>query len=110
MFRRGYFTNSFSYMLAMAIMEKFDEIEIYGLCTKMETFREYYVHRISTEYLLGYAECKGIKVTVGHRSDLLKTTYLYGYQEEPWDYEKWQEWYGAAAHLLTTDAYNMWRI
>lgn len=106
-FPRAYFNNSFAYMLALAIMEKFEEIEIYGIGSPLETMREYLVHILSTEYLLGYAEALDIKVTVGHISDLLKCP-LYGYAEQPGDYQDWQ-----AREPLVSSAreyINMWRL
>jgi hypothetical protein len=107
-FPRAFFNNSFAYMLALAIMEKVESIGVYGICMPNELFREYYVHRISTEYLLGYAEALGIKVDVSHKSLLLKCTYLYGYQEAPEDYALWQK--GAYDKTVTSDAMNLWRL
>lgn len=75
---RPYMTSTFSYMAALAIMEGFSEIGIYGVDTADE---EWGSQRPSLEYLLGYAEGKGIKVTIPKESSLLRAPFLYGYQE-----------------------------
>lgn len=43
---------------------------------------EYSSQRPSCEWLVGWALGAGIKVTIPYESDLMKATYLYGYQEE----------------------------
>ena len=87
-FPRGYFTNSFAWMVALAIIEGFKEINLHGVCEFQEDFSEFYVHKLSTEYLLGVAEGLGIKIFVPNDSGLLKCRYLYGFQENPYTYEK----------------------
>lgn len=106
-FPRGFFNNSFAYMLALAIIEKFEEIEVYGISTDLETFREYYVHRVSTEYYLGYAEALGIKIKIGHISQLLKVSCLYGYEEQPGDYYAWQK---QDQESPARQYINLWRL
>lgn len=80
-----YFTNSISYMLAIAIDVGFDEIHVYGV--DMATDSEYGSQRPSVEYFLGIA--RGIhaatgkcKIVLPHECDLLKALYLYGYDDE----------------------------
>ena len=78
-----YFTNTVSYMLALAIYEGFDEIHIYGI--DMSTFLEdgeYAFQRPSCEFWLGMAAGRGIKLHIPKESDLLKTRFLYAYEEE----------------------------
>lgn len=75
----NYFTNSISYMLALAIMEGFEEIGVWGV--DMATDGEYGHQRPSCEYFLGIAVGKGIKVFIHPAADLLKTRYLYGYEQ-----------------------------
>lgn len=97
---RSYLTSSFSYMVALAILEGVSEIGVWGVDAADE---EWGWQRPSLEYLLGYAEGNGIKVTIPGTSSLLRAPFLYGYQEreeaEYWgrlsslqsDYEiKWQ--------------------
>ena len=73
----NYFTNSISYMIALAIYEGFEEIGVYGV--DMATDSEYGQQRPSCEYWLGVAVGKGIKTYVHPVADLLKTRALYGY-------------------------------
>lgn len=79
-FPRGYFTNSISWMIALAIHEGFEEIHIYGV--DMAVASEYNHQRPSCEYFIGIAEGLGIKVAIPETADLLKTRLLYGFQEE----------------------------
>ena len=79
-FDTNYFTNSISYMLALAIYEGFEEIHVYGV--NMETDSEYGSQRPSCEYFLGVAWGKRIKIYIPPDADLLKTRFLYGYQDE----------------------------
>lgn len=82
----NYFTNSVSYMLALAIYEGFEEIHVYGVDMAVDT--EYHHQRPSCEYFLGLAAGMGIKIHVPAESDLLKTRFLYGFQEQEasdWD-------------------------
>lgn len=86
-FPRGYFCNSFAWMIALAIIQNFKEIHIYNICSPYENISEYFVHRLSTEFMLGIAEGIGIKVFVAEDSEILKCKYLYGYQENSYSYE-----------------------
>lgn len=76
----NYFTNSVSYMIALAIEEGAQEIHLYGV--DMAGEGEYEEQRPSVEYFLGIAKGMGIKVHVPPESELLKTMYLYGYEDE----------------------------
>ena len=73
-----YFTNSVSYMLALAIHEGFEEIRLYGV--DMSVNEEYGEQRPSCEYFIGLAKGMGISVYISPKSDLLKANYLYGYE------------------------------
>lgn len=76
---RGYFTNSISWMLAIAVMEGFKEIQVYGVDMAQGT--EYAAQRPSCEYFLGYIDALGIRLYMPPESDLLKTAYLYGFEQ-----------------------------
>ena len=76
-----YFTNSISYMIALAIMEGFEEIAIYGVDMAQDT--EYASQKPSCEFFIGWAKGAGIKVTIPKQSDLLKAYYFYGFEKEP---------------------------
>lgn len=82
----NYFTNTVSWMLALAIYEGFEEIGIWGVDMAVST--EYYYQRPSCEYFIGLAIGRGIKVTIPPEADLLKTRFLYAFQEkerDQWD-------------------------
>lgn len=86
-----YFTNSVSYMIVMAIKEISDsggkgEIGCWGV--DMATGSEYGPQRPSCEFFLGIAAGLGIPITIPPEADLLKTRFLYGFQEKEqtvWD-------------------------
>jgi len=73
-----YFTNTISYMIALAIKEKFDEIHMYGV--DMQIASEFGGQRPSVEYFIGLARGMGINVLIPEGSDLLKTGRLYGFE------------------------------
>ena len=74
-----YFTNSISYMLALAIAEGFSEIWVLGVDMAVDT--EYHWQRPSCEYFIGLARGRGIRVMLPDECDLLKTRFLYGFHE-----------------------------
>lgn len=76
-----YFTSSFSYMLALAVLEGVDEIGIWGV--DLVVGEEYEYQRPNAEYLLGIARAKGIKLTIPWQSSLLKHSYVYGRDTPP---------------------------
>ena len=79
----NYFTNSISYQIALAIHLGAKEIGIWGVDMAVHT--EYHHQRPSCEYYLGLARGLGIKVTIPDESDLLKTKFLYAFQEKEKD-------------------------
>jgi len=81
-----YFNNTISWLIAFAMHEGFKEIHIYGV--DMAKGTEFGNQRPSCEYFLGLARGRGIKVHIPEESQLLKTKYLYGYQEEESDGHK----------------------
>lgn len=74
-----YFTNSISWMLAVAIMEGFEKIAIFGVDMAQDT--EYSEQRPSCEWLIGWARGAGIDVHIPQQSDLMKTMWLYPYED-----------------------------
>ena len=83
-FKVRYFTNSVSWMLALAIYERRPIIHLYGI--DMATREgagpdEFGEQRPSIEWLLGWAMGAGIEVVLGEDSDLLKSDVLYGFEE-----------------------------
>jgi len=76
---RRYFTSSFSYMLAKAIMDGATEIGIWGV--DLVTDEEYMQQRPAAEFLLGIAHARGIKITIPEQSALLKASHVYGLED-----------------------------
>lgn len=74
-----YFTNSVSYMIALAILQGATHIGCWGV--DMATGSEYGHQRPSCEFFLGIAAGLGIIITIPPEADLLKTRFLYGFQE-----------------------------
>ena len=75
----NYFTNSISWEIALAIYEGFSTIYLYGV--DMATDSEYAYERPSVEYFLGWAKGRGINIVVPEKSDLLKTMWLYPFED-----------------------------
>ena len=74
---RDYFMSSVSYMMALAIMEGFQEIHLYGI--NLAIGDEYFYEKPNAEWWIGKAEGMGIKVYVPQASSLLKQYRRYGY-------------------------------
>lgn len=72
-----YFTNTVSYLIALAIATEPDEIGIWGI--DMAQDEEYQQQRPSVEYFCGLAKGMGITLTIPPQSDLLKCIGLYGF-------------------------------
>lgn len=75
-----YFTNSISWMIALAIYEEFKEIHIYGV--DMAQADEYVEQRPSVEYFIGLARGRGIKVYFPDNCDLCKAFWLYPFEDD----------------------------
>jgi len=73
----AYFTSSFGYMIAMALLEGFDEIGVYGF--EMATDTEYQYQRPNSEWWIGIAIGMGVKVIVPKGCGWMKSK-LYGYE------------------------------
>lgn len=86
-FPDGYFTNSVSYMLALALLEGVSEIALYGvdmaLSGNTDTGSdEYGQQRPSCEFYLGVAVGMGVQVHLPPQTTLLKCRKLYGFHED----------------------------
>jgi hypothetical protein len=77
--QRVYFTNSISWMIALAIQMGYKEIQIYGV--NMAQDQEFKHQRPSCEFLLGWARGKGIRLYKPPVSDLLLSSFIYGYDD-----------------------------
>lgn len=76
-----YYYSTISYMIALAIMEGFTTIGIWGVDLSHDS--EYEYQKPSAEYLLGVARGLGIDLVIAPQSALLKGMYRYGYQKMP---------------------------
>jgi hypothetical protein len=77
---KNYFTNTVSFMIALAIYEQFDVIHLYGV--DMAVGSEYAAQRPSCEFWIGIAKGRGIKLYIPQQSDLLKLLVMYGMQKD----------------------------
>jgi hypothetical protein len=88
-FGTRYFTNSISWMLALAIAEGCSEIGLWGVDMAMHAVglkeSEYASQRPSCEFFIGVAAGLGIKVHIPASSDLMKAAFMYGVEAEQAD-------------------------
>lgn len=75
----NYLTNTVSIEICLALMEGFKEIGIWGV--DMAVGSEWQNQRPSCEYFIGLAEGMGVKVIIPDEADLLKTRFIYGFEE-----------------------------
>ena len=80
----NYFTNTVSWMIGFAILQQRTKLNIYGIDMAQET--EYAHQRPSCEYFIGLARGLGMEVFIPETSDLLKTAFLYGIEDEKKDF------------------------
>ncbi len=81
-----YFTNSVSWMIALALVEGVTELGLWGVDMAQQAVgakSEYAHQRPSCEYFLGVAVGLGVKVFVHPKSDLMKTWKLYAFDSDP---------------------------
>lgn len=76
-----YWASGPSYMVALAIAEGFQEIQIWGI--HLETEQEYRDQKSNFEHILGIARGKGIKVVMAEASPVMKHGWKYGYEPKP---------------------------
>ncbi|MFQ5878541.1 MAG: hypothetical protein ACE5JH_12815 [Acidobacteriota bacterium] len=76
-----YFTSTIAYMLALAILEDFETIGLFGIDLIVGT--EYFEQKACVERLMGIADGMGKTVLIPGATALCKAAYLYGYQLEP---------------------------
>lgn len=73
-----YFTSTPAYMLALAILMGYKQIDIYGI--EMSADSEYVYQKAAFEYLIGFARGRGIEVYIPPKCSLLRAA-LYGYED-----------------------------
>ena len=85
-FKRRYFTNSISWMVALAIYEavtmKIPDAKIAMMGVDMAQDSEFAFERPSVEWMLGWAEGAGIQFILPQKSDILKTIWLYPFEDD----------------------------
>lgn len=72
-----YLTSSFAFMLALAMLEGFERIEIYGF--EMGTHTEYHYQKANAEYLIGLALGSGFEIYMPEQCSLCKGK-MYGFE------------------------------
>lgn len=79
--KEGYFASTISWQLALAILEGFETIGLWGI--DLVADEEYIDQKPSASFLLGWARGLGIALRLPAKSALLRGSYLYGYEEPP---------------------------
>ena len=77
---RDYFSCTFAYQIALALSEGFEEIAIHGIQLAYGTQREATVERACVDWWLGYAEGRGVRVTIPDGDFVAKHWFRYGFQ------------------------------
>lgn len=78
-FGRYFFTSSFAWMMALAIMQGAKEIALFGV--DMASKDEYILQRSGGHYFIQEAAKRGIRVILPKESDLMQPPALYGYSD-----------------------------
>jgi len=110
--KRDYFTSSPAFMLALAGMEGFEEVHLYGI--NLAIGDEYFFEKACAEYWIGFLEGKGVKVYVPGASSLLKQYRRYGYAIDARPQQSFKllltsrrDEYRHKAELLSNDLHTM---
>jgi hypothetical protein len=74
-----YFNSSFDYMVALALLQRYERIEVYGF--DMAGDNEYSLQKPSAEFWLGVAAGRGVEIYLPEQSKLLSGN-LYGGAEQ----------------------------
>jgi hypothetical protein len=77
---RGYFTCTFAYQIALAIVEKFTTIGLFGVEFIKGTSRERTVERACVDFWVGLAHGRGVQIVTSEHSALAWSPHLYGYE------------------------------
>lgn len=102
-------------MLALAIIANPEEIGLWG--ANMCDTEEYAHQKGACEYLVGYAEAKGIKVTISKNSPICRTARMYAFEDVGISCELAAKRKAMKTDLAerevdynkARDAYNFWR-
>lgn len=77
---RGYFTCTFAYQIALALVEKFTTIGLFGVEFLKGTARERTVERACVDFWIGLAHGRGVNILTSEQSTLAWSPYRYGYE------------------------------
>ena len=78
-FPRRYYTCTFAFQIALALIEGVQEIGLWGVDLPLGSPRERTVERACVEYWLGVAEGRGVTITLPEDCTMLWRPWLYGY-------------------------------
>jgi hypothetical protein len=93
---RDFFTCTFAYQIALALMEGFEEIVLVGVDLAAGTQRERTVERACVEWWVGFAEGRGVKVT--YPKGMLLTMHPFHYGASYWTEAAFTRHYCEALH------------
>lgn len=79
-FPRRYFTSTFAWLIAYAMLQEPEEIGIWG--ADMSNSEEWGTQKACVEHMLGIAEGRGIRVVIPSASLLLRSPFLYALDTE----------------------------
>jgi hypothetical protein len=82
----NYFTNTVSFMIALALYEGFDIIHLFGV--DMAVGSEYEKQRPSCEFFLGIAKGLKVELYIPEQADLLKCMERYGMRQPGEEHKK----------------------
>lgn len=85
---RDYFMSTVAFMSALAIMESFEEVHLYGI--NLAIGDEYFYEKPNAEWWIGHMEARGIKVYIPRASSLLKQAKRYGYHVDARPNQSWK--------------------
>lgn len=83
-----YFMSTVAFMCALAMMEDFEEVHLYGI--NLAIGDEYFYEKPNAEFWIGFMKAKGIKVEIPRASALLKQTKRYGYEIDARPNQSWK--------------------
>ena len=76
---KRYFTSTIAYMIALAVLLKYKNIELYGV--HMASDEEYGDQRQACESWLAFADARGATVYIPDQSQIWRNPFLYGYEQ-----------------------------
>jgi len=89
-----YYTNTISYMLAYALFNGIESVDLWGVA--QSGIKEHIIERRGVEFWIGVCSGQGMKITINGPSNLLKFEkgIVYGYKKSPIEVAKEFGFYG----------------